>query len=134
MGIDWQIAAGYVANGAKVYISSRSASACAQTADRLTKAGPGQCIAIPGDLAVYEECERLAKEMQKREEGQCTVSWLLFQLTRSSATCAGQQLWSNLGRIYRHLSRFCLVQASHVERSASLYPYSEAFADAGEGG
>jgi len=67
-GVGEMIAAGYVTNGAKVYISSRSASACEQTAKNLTKAGPGECIALPADLQKYEECERLVKELGKREE------------------------------------------------------------------
>jgi NAD(P)-dependent dehydrogenase (short-subunit alcohol dehydrogenase family) len=52
-----------------VYISSRTAKTCEDTAARLTKEGPGECIAIPADLAKYEECERLVKELEKREEG-----------------------------------------------------------------
>ena len=51
-----------------MYISSRTASACTETASRLTKAGPGECIAIPADLAKYEECLRLVKELEKREK------------------------------------------------------------------
>ncbi|KIR68486.1 beta-ketoacyl reductase [Cryptococcus bacillisporus CA1873] len=62
------IAHGFVANGAKVYISSRDASACEKTAKRLTEMGPGQCIAIPADLSKYNECLRLAGEIEKREE------------------------------------------------------------------
>ena len=55
-----------------MYISSRNAKACEETAKRLTAAGPGECIAIPADLSKYEECERLAKELAKREEGKST--------------------------------------------------------------
>ncbi|ODN77576.1 hypothetical protein L202_04744 [Cryptococcus amylolentus CBS 6039] len=61
------IAEGYVVNGAKVYISSRDAAACEQTAKRLTNQGPGKCISLPGDLSKYDECVRLAKELEKRE-------------------------------------------------------------------
>ncbi|GFZ45374.1 hypothetical protein JCM24511_03100 [Saitozyma sp. JCM 24511] len=67
-GVGEMIAAGYVANGAKVYISSRDASACNETASRLTKQGPGRCISLPADLSRYDECERLVKEIAKREE------------------------------------------------------------------
>ena len=40
----------------------------------MTKEGPGECIAIPADLAKFEECERVVKELQKREEGKCSLS------------------------------------------------------------
>lgn len=50
-----------------MYISSRDAKACAATAAQLTQAGPGSCIAIPGDLASYDECIRLADEIKARE-------------------------------------------------------------------
>jgi short-subunit dehydrogenase len=52
----------------QVYISSRDAKACNETASRLTKAGPGECIAIPGDLAKFDECVKLVKELEKREK------------------------------------------------------------------
>ena len=58
----------------QVYISSRTAKACEETAARLTKEGPGECIAIPADLAKFEECERVVKELQKREEGKFSLS------------------------------------------------------------
>jgi hypothetical protein len=60
-----------------VYISSRTAKACEDTAARLTKEGPGECIALPADLANYEECERVVKELEKREEGQ-NFMWVMF--------------------------------------------------------
>ncbi|ODN95247.1 beta-ketoacyl reductase [Cryptococcus wingfieldii CBS 7118] len=67
-GVGEMIAEGYVVNGAKVvYISSRDAAACEQTAKRLTNQGPGKCISLPADLAKYDECVRLAKELEKRE-------------------------------------------------------------------
>ncbi|KGB74847.2 beta-ketoacyl reductase [Cryptococcus deuterogattii R265] len=66
-GVGEMIAHGFVANGAKVYISSRDASTCEKTAKRLTEMGPGQCIAVPADLSKYDECLRLAGEIEKRE-------------------------------------------------------------------
>ena len=53
--------------GAKVYISSRSAEACEKVAKELSAKGPGQCIAIPADLAKLEEVHRLVAELSKRE-------------------------------------------------------------------
>lgn len=50
-----------------MYISSRDAKACSATAASLTSAGPGTCVAIPGDLSSYDECQRLADEIKARE-------------------------------------------------------------------
>lgn len=50
-----------------MYISSRDAKACDSTARRLTSEGPGECVSIPADLSKLEECERLVKELGKRE-------------------------------------------------------------------
>jgi NAD(P)-dependent dehydrogenase (short-subunit alcohol dehydrogenase family) len=46
-GIGEMIAAGFLANGAKVYISSRKADACAAAAERLAKEYGGTCVALP---------------------------------------------------------------------------------------
>ncbi|WVO13609.1 hypothetical protein L204_101230 [Cryptococcus depauperatus] len=67
-GIGEMISQGFVINGAKVYISSRDAQSCQETAKRLTAMGPGKCIAIQADLSKYEECVRLAKEIEQREQ------------------------------------------------------------------
>ncbi|KAG7099050.1 hypothetical protein E1B28_000925 [Marasmius oreades] len=62
------IAAGFVRNGAKVYISSRSAKDCEATATELNELGPGVCIPLPADLQKYEEVERLAKQLSSKEQ------------------------------------------------------------------
>ncbi|GJJ71274.1 hypothetical protein EMPS_03624 [Entomortierella parvispora] len=61
------IAHGFVANGAKVYISSRSAGVCDKVAAELSKMGPGQCISIPADLQSLAEVQRLVAEISKHE-------------------------------------------------------------------
>ncbi|KAI2630078.1 short chain dehydrogenase/reductase family [Xylaria nigripes] len=66
-GIGRMISEGFVANGAKVYIASRDAKACEETASELTARGPGSCIAIPTNLLQLAECKRLAAELQARE-------------------------------------------------------------------
>ncbi|KAG0364481.1 hypothetical protein BGZ54_007451 [Gamsiella multidivaricata] len=66
-GIGLMIAHGFVANGAKVYISSRSAKVCDKVAEELSKLGPGQCISIPADLQSLDEVKRLTAEIAKRE-------------------------------------------------------------------
>jgi short-subunit dehydrogenase len=53
----------------QVYIASRTAKACDETATRLTRAGPGTCVSIPADLAKYEECERVVREIEGKEKG-----------------------------------------------------------------
>jgi len=55
-GIGKMIAAGFVAQGAKVYISARDADACAETCAELG----ANCIAIPADVSSVAGCEALA--------------------------------------------------------------------------
>ncbi|MGC6401342.1 SDR family oxidoreductase [Sphingomonas sp. FW199] len=64
-GIGRMIAAGFVASGARVYVSSRKAEACEETAAEL---GP-DCIALPGDVSTVEGCRRLAAMLAEREGG-----------------------------------------------------------------
>jgi len=67
-GIGKMIATGFVANGAKVYISSRSPKDCDTTAKELNALGPGTCIAIAADMQKLSEVERLVKELSSREK------------------------------------------------------------------
>ncbi|MEM7218683.1 MAG: SDR family NAD(P)-dependent oxidoreductase [Pseudomonadota bacterium] len=66
-GIGEMIAAGFLANGARVYISSRKADACAATAERLMGEFGGECIALPADLATVEGTAAVAAELSERE-------------------------------------------------------------------
>jgi NAD(P)-dependent dehydrogenase (short-subunit alcohol dehydrogenase family) len=66
-GIGLMIARGFVANGAKVYISSRKADVCEEVAAELSK--QGTCVALPADLATQAECDRLGAELASREDG-----------------------------------------------------------------
>lgn len=69
------ISEGYVANGARVYISGRDAKACAQAAAELNaigKASPssgGSAVALPADLQSLDECKKVASELARREAG-----------------------------------------------------------------
>jgi NAD(P)-dependent dehydrogenase (short-subunit alcohol dehydrogenase family) len=65
-GIGEMIARGYVENGVKTYISARNGAACAALAEELSAFGT--CIAIPADLSKMEEIERLAAEIEARED------------------------------------------------------------------
>ncbi|MDV3458089.1 SDR family oxidoreductase [Sphingomonas sp. HF-S4] len=62
-GIGRMIAAGYVAQGAKVYVSSRKAEACEETAAALGE----NCIALPHDISTVEGCRALAADLAARE-------------------------------------------------------------------
>lgn len=66
-GIGEMIAAGFLANGAKVYISSRKADVCDATAARLMETYGGECISVPGDLSEIAGIESVAAEIAKRE-------------------------------------------------------------------
>ena len=66
-GIGEMIAAGFLANGAKVYISARKADVCAATAKRLSEAYGGECIALTADLSQLAGVESLTKQLSERE-------------------------------------------------------------------
>ncbi len=59
-GIGEMIAAGFLANGAKVYISSRKAEVCDATAKRLQEEYGGEGISMPADLSKPEGINSLA--------------------------------------------------------------------------
>jgi 2-deoxy-D-gluconate 3-dehydrogenase len=66
-GIGEMIAAGFLANGAKVYISSRKADVCESTAKRLAAEHGGECIALPADLSNMEGISAVAAAVGERE-------------------------------------------------------------------
>ncbi|KAG6911544.1 hypothetical protein DXG01_011846 [Tephrocybe rancida] len=66
-GIGKMISTGLVRNGATVYISSRTAKDCEETARELNELGPGKCIALPVDLQKYDGVDTLVKELKSRE-------------------------------------------------------------------
>ena len=65
-GIGRMIAAGFLAQGARVYISARKAAVCDQTAKELSALG--FCISLPGDVATVEGAKALAAAFSAREE------------------------------------------------------------------
>jgi NAD(P)-dependent dehydrogenase (short-subunit alcohol dehydrogenase family) len=64
-GIGRMIAAGFLAQGAKVYISSRKAADCAQAAKELS--AQGECIALPADVSTMEGIQALVAAYTARE-------------------------------------------------------------------
>ena len=67
-GIGEMISAGYLANGAKVYISSRKANTCDETAKRLSDTYGGECISLPANLAEMSGIESLVNSLGEREK------------------------------------------------------------------
>jgi 2-deoxy-D-gluconate 3-dehydrogenase len=65
-GIGRMIAEGFIAQGAKVYISSRKPGACDETAAELSKDG-GTCISLPQDVSTVEGVQSLAKRLTELE-------------------------------------------------------------------
>lgn len=64
-GIGLMIARGFVHNGVRTYISSRSAEVCGEVAAELSKVGA--CRSIPADLSSMEGVYHLAQELASRE-------------------------------------------------------------------
>jgi NAD(P)-dependent dehydrogenase (short-subunit alcohol dehydrogenase family) len=64
-GIGSMIAEGLLSSGARVYISSRKATACNDAAERLSQFG--DCISIPADLSTKDGSDALAAEIARRE-------------------------------------------------------------------
>ena len=64
-GIGRMIAAGFLAQGAKVYISSRKAADCDATAKALS--ADGECISLPGDVSSMDGIDALVAAYAKHE-------------------------------------------------------------------
>ena len=67
-GIGEMIAAGFVANGAKVYISSRKADICNAAAKRLSEEFNGECHSIPADLSNLNGIQAFVDDFSSREQ------------------------------------------------------------------
>jgi NAD(P)-dependent dehydrogenase (short-subunit alcohol dehydrogenase family) len=65
-GIGKMIAEGFIAQGAKVYISARKADACDQTAHELSKDG-GSCISVPMNVSTVAGAKALAAAVMAQE-------------------------------------------------------------------
>jgi 2-deoxy-D-gluconate 3-dehydrogenase len=65
-GIGKMIAAGFIAHGAKVYISSRKAQQCDATAAELSQ--HGSCISLPQDISTLDGCKALTSAFLAREQ------------------------------------------------------------------
>ena len=68
-GIGEMITAGFLANGAKVYISARKAPALVDKAKELSDKYNQECIPIPCDLSSMNGIEEFTNEIQNKEKG-----------------------------------------------------------------
>ena len=68
-GIGEMITAGFLANGAKVYITARKAPALIEKAKELSELYGGECFAIPCDLSTLEGIESFTQQIEEKEEG-----------------------------------------------------------------
>ena len=66
-GVGAMIAEGLVAAGCRVYISSRTAHDCEQTAERLSHY-PGGCIPLPADISSMDGIKALVASLSERED------------------------------------------------------------------
>lgn len=67
-GIGEMIAAGFLQHGAKVYVSSRKADVCDETANRLQDQFGGECIAIPADVSKLSGIQSLVDQLREHED------------------------------------------------------------------
>jgi len=65
-GIGRMIAEGFLAQGARVYISARKAAACDQAAKELSAFGP--CVSLPADVSTIEGVHGLLAAYAKHED------------------------------------------------------------------
>jgi len=66
-GIGEMIAAGFLAAGAKVYISSRKADVCDATAARLADQFGGECLSVAADLSQLDGMQKLVDAVTANE-------------------------------------------------------------------
>jgi NAD(P)-dependent dehydrogenase (short-subunit alcohol dehydrogenase family) len=65
-GIGRMIAEGFLAQGARVYITARKAEACDAAAREMSALG--QCVSLPCDVSTLEGVQALVAELQKHEK------------------------------------------------------------------
>ena len=116
-GIGKMIARGFIAQGAKVYITARKAGPCEATAKELS-AGGGQCIAIPIDISTVAGAQKLASR---------------DQAAGAKTRHPRQQRRRRVGRRLRRLPRERLGQGDEPEPEGAVLPDAGA-ARAAEGG
>ena len=71
-GLGRMIAEGFLAQGAKVYITARKSAMCMAAAAEMSAAG-SECIAIPQDIYTLEGAKALAEDISRREQGRLDI-------------------------------------------------------------
>lgn len=116
-------------NRMKVYISSRSAKDCDETAKELNELGSGTCIAIPADMQKLSEVERLVKELSSKEKAlhvlvnNAGAAWgdgIDEYPVHKSAPVIGSSIYISWLRI-----GLCFHEASDPQPPKSLHSYPE---------
>ena len=67
-GIGEMIAAGFLANGVKVYITARKEAALIEKAKELSDKFSGECIPVPCDLSTMDGMSQFVEFIQSKEE------------------------------------------------------------------
>jgi NAD(P)-dependent dehydrogenase (short-subunit alcohol dehydrogenase family) len=86
-GIGRMIAEGFLAQGARVYISARKADQVAQAVQELSQQGP--CEGIVGNVATVEGCQALAAEVSRRETARVGGAAALHILVNNAGVAWG---------------------------------------------
>lgn len=81
------ISEGFIANGAKVYISSRDAKACEQACKELNSLGKGKAVAIPADFYKEADVKKLAEEFGKTESSKHKSTRVLHRMLTIPQSC-----------------------------------------------
>ena len=67
-GIGEMIAAGFLANGVKVYITARKEAALIEKAKELSELHQGECIPVPCDLSGMDGMNDFVEYIQSKED------------------------------------------------------------------
>lgn len=66
-GLGTMIASGFLANGARVYITSRKSDACEETARQLAQKYDATCVPLPADLSKVDGVDALVRQFGEYE-------------------------------------------------------------------
>ncbi len=115
-GIGRMIAAAFLRQGAKVYISSRKASACEATAGELSALGP--CIPLPADVSSVEGTRVLAAALATWEQSLDILVHNAGAVWNEPFLQSGETGWDKVMDLNLK-APFFLTQALHPLLSAS---------------
>ncbi len=112
-GLGSYMARGFLGAGAaRVYVTARSEDKLQATAAELSEVADGECIALPGDLLSISTVEKLAKDLQDREEH---IDVLVNNAGTASMDLFGEAIeegWNNTMALNLR-TPFFLTQALH---------------------